>query len=283
MGAGRSRCRPSGGDGSLDAMGRVRNGVLAWIAAAAVVVVVGTARAADEKAKRIEYRDDRLTVRVEQMPINDLLTELARQSGAEIAGSPREDRQITVDFEQLPVVEGLQRILATQNFTLRYGEGGRLRLIQLLGGPQTARLTPPTTVPATQPTQGQANCGNVMVLLQQVPAQPASPRLAQALATSSVSLPQLLDAAMHQNDAGIRADAMRAWLNAVESNAELRAAVVCSLNATDDATLTQLIRGGAGAHAEELVLQVATQARSSELRVKGSALLKALRATPAGG
>jgi hypothetical protein len=225
-------------------------------------------------ASRIEYRDDRLSVHIEQMPIGEVVDEIGRQSGAQIVGRPREDRQVTAQFRRVPLSEGLQRLLGAQNFLLRYGDGGRLKSIVLLGGPEAPRTTPAATAPAPPPpSQPQ----NIMTMFQNHPPLPISGRLAKALGTNAATFPQLLDAAIHNDDPVLRVEAMRTWLNGLESDAALRGAFLSSIGSMDDAALGNIIRGAAGLRAEELAALVASQARTSELRAKASTVLQALR------
>jgi hypothetical protein len=252
------------------------------VAAALVLGVVLTA-SAEEKPRRIEYRGDRLSVHVEQMPVGEVLDEIGRQSGAEIVGSPREDRQVSAQFESLPVADGLARLLGSENFILRYGKGDQLRMIHLLGGQPTrsvptalipGNMSPTTTMPQVTAVPPQ----NLFSLFQQHAPVPVTGRLAQTLGSPTATFPQLFDAALHQPDAGIRSDALRTWLNGVETDAELRSALVSSLNSMDEAQLSNFVRNAAGEHAEELATQVATQARGSEIRSKAAGLLQMLRA-----
>ena len=85
------------------------------------------------------YRSDRLSVRLEKVPLEEVLAELGRVSGAEIHGAPREPRAITAQFDDVPLLEALFRLIGDQNFMLSYGEGDRLRTIELFGGPQEPR------------------------------------------------------------------------------------------------------------------------------------------------
>jgi hypothetical protein len=258
---------------------------------AAVLVTTGAGRAEDAAApavgsakppaSRIEYRDDRLSVHVAQMPLGEVIDEIGRQSGAQIVGRPREDQPVTAQFRRLPLGEGLQRLLGAQNFLLRYGDGGRLRSIVLLGGPEpphTATATPgPPTAPSP-PAQPQ----NIMTMFQNHPPLPVSGRLAKALGTNAATFPQLLDTAIHNDDPGLRVEAMRTWLNGLESDAALRSAFLSSIGSMDDAALGNIIRGAAGLRAEELAALVASQARTNELRAKASTVLQALRQSSGG-
>src|SRR5438093_5777284 len=102
-------------------------------------------RAAEEApAELIQYSNDALTVRLTSMPVSDILQELARQSGAEIRGDVREAREVTADFQSVPLPEALARLLGEQDFALVYGKGGRLKAVRLLGG---SRAGASTTVP----------------------------------------------------------------------------------------------------------------------------------------
>ena len=97
----------------------------------------GESRAADDEpdARRLEYRDDRLTVDLQGAPLADLLTEFGHRSGAKIRGHVRKPRDLNVSFDEVPLPHALERLLGEQNFTLRYGPGNRLEAIELLGEP----------------------------------------------------------------------------------------------------------------------------------------------------
>lgn len=244
----------------------------------------GLATAADEPSpRRIEYRDDRLTVQLTQVSVTEILDEIARQAGAEIRGAIRDERPVSADFAELPLNEGLHRLLGAQNFTLVYGQNG-LRVVDLLGGPQAAVRTPGffaagSTTSTTVVGSGQ---GFIQMLAGRPPL-PITGRMATTLGATSATYMQLLDAAFHQEDAVVRTDALRTWLSGVEGDAELRQAFVGQVNSFDDSTLAGMVRNAAGSHAEELVLHVATQARATELRVRASTLLQQLRRAPAPG
>jgi len=80
-----------------------------------------------------------------------VLAELGRVSGAEIRGAPREPRDLTAKFDDVPLPEALHRLLGDQNFMLKYGEADRLRMIELFGGPQE-----PRNASSTSPAAGSA-------------------------------------------------------------------------------------------------------------------------------
>src|SRR5438093_13506377 len=121
-----------------------------WLAAvvlAAVALRPSPVLAAAQGSPILTYRSDQLSVRLEGVPLDEVLAELGRVSGAEIQGAPREPRDITAQFDDVPLPEALHRLLGDQNFILRHGERDRLRTIELFGGPQEPREAS-TTSPA---------------------------------------------------------------------------------------------------------------------------------------
>ena len=91
--------------------------------------------AAGERTCGVTYEADRVTVHAAGVPLADVVREIGRQSGAEIVGEVRKPRDVSQDFERVPLVDALARLLRDQNFTLRYGSEGKLRKIDLLGEP----------------------------------------------------------------------------------------------------------------------------------------------------
>src|SRR5438093_9631069 len=94
--------------------------------------------AAREPTCVVAYDAGRLTVHAERVPLADVVREIGRQSGAEIVGEVRKPREVTRQFDEVPLFDALVRLLGEQNFTLRYGSEGKLRTISLLGEPLAA-------------------------------------------------------------------------------------------------------------------------------------------------
>ncbi len=281
--------RPGGSAAKLPTMPRRARMAAALLTIATVAAAVA-ARSDDPPPRVVRYHNDQLSVRLERVPLDEVLAALGQSSGAEIRGSVREPRDVTAQFDDVALPEALHRLLGDQNFMLKYGEGDRLRVIALLGGPQAVTKTttptpiaaPPTTTLAPPPAAGPAGA---LAMLQNHPPIPISGRLAEALGTPSATFQQLFDAAIRMEDAGVRAEAMRVWLNAFEAEPELRSSVVASLAGMDDAALSNMLRGMAGSRAEEIVSHIATQARATDLRLRASTVLQRLRqpAAPPGG
>ena len=110
-----------------------------------VVLAQTPARPEDGAARVVRYANDALTVRLSRASVNEVLDEIARQTGAEIRGQSMDSREVSADFEAVPLPEALDRLLGSQNFTLIYGENGNLRAVQLLGEARNPAPRPPET------------------------------------------------------------------------------------------------------------------------------------------
>ena len=253
-------------------------GVWRELIAALVVLTAWLARATEGEPDRIvRYENDRLTVRLAKAPVGEVLDEIGRVSGAEIRGQANA-REVSAEFESVPLPDALHRLLGNQNFTLKYRDKDRPVAIELLGGPTGA---PPTVTPAgarpSTTTLPQAPHQRLQEALARHPALPVTGPLAAALGTNAATLDQLVNATLHHEDPGVRDEALRTTLNAVESDPALRGDLIATVNTIDDATLGSSLRSIAGDRAEEIAALVATQARGSELRVKASSVLQQLR------
>jgi len=261
---------------SARACGRV---MAAGIVLAAMLSWRNARAAEDAPAPLIRYSNDALTVRLSGVPNSEILEELARQSGAEIRGQVREAREVTADFESVPLPEALARLLGEQTFALVYGKGGRLKAVRLLGGSQEvaeASAKPPTATPPTVP--GAPSLSSLAELIDRYPPVPVTGQLADALGAQSATLRQLLDLSLHHGDPAVRAEAVHTGITAVEAQPELRTAVIHELSNADNAFLSDLLRTSASGQAEDVAAQVLRDAIMPEIRVKASSVLQRLRA-----
>jgi hypothetical protein len=103
-------------------------------------------------------------------------------------------------------------------------------------------------------------------------------RLAGAFKAEQVSVQQLLEASVRNEDAAVRSDAIRRALSVLEEEPDFRSATLNTLKGMEDADLANLLRTVSGEHAQEFVVHVATLARGSEFRIKASGVLQQLRA-----
>ena len=114
-------------------------------------------------------------------------------------------------------------------------------------------------------------------LLERHPPVAVTGRLAEALGGNTATFRQLFEAAMQQQDAELRTEALHASLGAFDAEPDLRSSVLRALGGVDDATLGQVLRGIAGTRAEEIANQIATQSQAGELRSKALSVLQRLR------
>src|SRR5437867_3426698 len=261
-------------------MGSARSCGRATAAGIALAARLGwrNARAADDApVPLIAYSNDALTVRLSGVQNSDILAELARQSGAEIRGQVREPRDVSADFESVPLPEALARLLGEQNFALVYAKGGRLKAVRLLGGSQGGAEA--SASPATQPTvPGAPSLGSLAELIDRYPPVPVAGQLADALGAQSATLRQLLDLSLHHGDPAVRGEAVRTGIAALEAQPELRTAVIKELNNADSSFLGTLLRASASGQAEDAAMHVLQDATMPEIRLKASSVLQRLRA-----
>jgi hypothetical protein len=254
-------------------------GLIHALALLAALGWAAQARAADPApapAKTIALKGDRLTVKVSAVPLDEVLQAIVAPSSGEIRGSVKQPHDVSIDFEEVPVQDGLGRLLGDQNFVLTFRENGTLRSLTLLGGPQEA-TSEARIVKPTQPGQPVATATEMMQ--RNVPV-PAGSKLAQFLGQPTATLQQLLDISIRYEDASLRVEAMRASMGAIDTQADLKAMVVKSLRDTDDRTLENVIRGVAQDRAREIVSQIAAITQTPEIRARTTRLLQQMQPTP---
>ena len=232
---------------------------------------------ADAPSRRaLAYRNDRLSVRLTAVPLEEVMADLGQTTGAEVYGTVHQPRDVSAKFDDVPLVEALHRLLGDQNFVVKYGKGGRPRAIKLLGGPQAPINPVATSAPAT-PTPvtsgGPTDSGGAVAMLDGHRPVPVSGQLAQALGADTATFRELFDAASHNENAAVRAEAMGAFIEALDADPEFRGPVLRALDTLDDLTLTELLRGLAGSHAEEIAAQFAAHAHVSELSSRAWSIL----------
>ncbi|MCP4264042.1 MAG: hypothetical protein GY777_00445 [Candidatus Brocadiaceae bacterium] len=73
-------------------------------------------------ASIIHFENDRLTVKVQNISLKELLNEIARQSGIILTLYSSPEERITIQFHDLPLDEGLRQILSNQRVIMKYAE-----------------------------------------------------------------------------------------------------------------------------------------------------------------
>jgi hypothetical protein len=225
--------------------------------------------------KTITVRGDLLTVRVSDVPLDEVLQRIAEPSTAEIRGAVASPRNVTADFADVPLQDGITRLLGQQNFLLTYRVDGRLRRLTLLGGPVEASGATRVvkTIPEPPP---QAPNPTTELFQRRVP---VGGRLKGFLGQDNATLQQLMDIALRQDDAALRYEAVTSGLTAIDAQPDLQAAVVKSLEGTDTQVIENLLRAMAPDRATEILTHM-MGSRVPELRVRGMDITRRMR-TPA--
>lgn len=225
-----------------------------WRVAVAIVMLgAGVARA---EAPYVHYADGRLSVRLEGVPLGDVLERLAAETGAVIRGDVTSSREVTAQFDAVPLEQALSQLLGSENYSLRFGAQGQLSSVTLSGAPGVPTVPVP---PARPPT-----------FLRTVRVTGA---LRDALGVDDVQMTKLFDAAGNQPDPAVRRAATRALVDVIEGNAAFRTLVVTM----DDAGFAGMLRTHAGDKAAQVAGEMMGAARDYELRAKAARVMTQLR------
>jgi hypothetical protein len=225
-----------------------------WRPAVAIVAVAAVIARAD--APYVRYADGRLSVRLESVPLADVLDRLASATGAAIRGDIPESRDVTARFDDVPLEQALPQLLGSQNYSLRFGADGALSSVTMIGPPGVPTVPVPTSRPPTFLRTARVTGA-----------------LRDALGADDVQLMKLFEAAARQPDPAIRRDATRVLVDAIESDAAFRTVVVTM----DDAGFADVLRRQGGDKASQLAGDIMGAARSYELRAKALRVMEQLR------
>lgn len=237
-----------------------------------------TAVPAADRAHVVRYRDDKLTVDLHDTSIATAMAEVARESGAELVGTPREERRLTIAFEEVPLNEALERLVGAQNFTLKYDDAGKLKAIELRGG-QEARDAGRTGQPAPDPTTAAKQYAFFKAFDRNEPVE-LTGDLRQKLHQDRVAWDTLGNVALAAPDPRIRQAAMRALLQALDRDPEMKAAVRDSLSAMTTEELAAFARARAYHMAEGLVRDVLRESSDPDVRSRARDVLRELHNNP---
>lgn len=253
----------------------MRRATLALLAA-----LVAARAGAGEPA--VEYRDDRVTLRVADVPRADVVAAVAHATGAELRGQVSDAGPVTVTLERVPLNDALHRLLGTQSFTVTYGTGDRVTTIALRGGPQEAPagIAAGAAVIAGSPEwQTDARLQRAAAALGGVAPReiPVNGRLAKAVGTRTPTFERLAQAALVDQDPRVRVRALRTALGTLEGDPELRDALAVTVTVLPPDVLVKFAREMAGEGAEDFAARVARFARTPEVREQALEVQRRLR------
>lgn len=247
------------------------------------LVLAGRAVAGDPPPRVIQYREDKVTIRVEAVPVGEVLDELKRQSGAEIRGQAPKERPVTTEFTAVPVKDALERLLGAQNFTLTYDAKGQLTLIDLKGAPEEKRAVA-APVAAAEPARTPRSASDLapvgwwdMRKAFDGRAVPISGRLAEGLGSDTATYENLVQMAYGIDDPVTRSDAMRASARALDQDPQLKDALLRGLASMDDAALATYARAACRDRALEFMKRLAREVQTPELKDRARAVLRRVK------
>jgi hypothetical protein len=192
-----------------------------------------------------------------------------------VTGEPEAADPTLVELEDVPIDRAIARALRGQSFTIVYGGDGRVRSIQLHGGPQ-ATTERGKLIARKPPTSAGSSMSPSQLLNVEVKVPSVGP-LAEYLGKDTATLGQLYKIAVGQDQAALRIAAVDASMAAIETDATLQAGVDGALDSTDDASLVAMLRGSAGNRANELVSRILSRTRRPQVRQRAVTLLRDLR------
>jgi len=242
------------------------------------LLVAGSVGAAP--LERLEYRDDRLTLRAHDTPLGDVVDSLRRQSGAELRGSAP-DTAVTADLDAVPLREALGRLLGEQSFTLTYGENGRLKAIELKGGQVAKRsYTEPASQHGGDIGKGRARWQAIASAFTDAGPVPVTGLLRQVAGSDTASWDFVLRMS-GAKDPTVKSEAIRAGVRAVENDADMRESLLGILRSMDDQELATFVRAMAGSiddDPESIMKAIARASRTEEVRSRAHDVVRQLRA-----
>jgi hypothetical protein len=257
--------------------------LLVPLALAGITHPICAAEPATPSAPEVRFANEKLTVRADAAPLADVLAAVGRATGAEVRGEPAPAPPVTLKLDDVPVKEALTRILGDQSFTLTYTEHGGLRLIDLRGGPQAPIARKPLEEASSSGLPDSLDRSAADIVAAWVASDtrhPITGRLADKLGTKDATVSQIVDAALSDDDPRVRSQALRAALNLLEGDREVRDAFVKLLDSVDDEFLVRYVQLSMKDNAKEIVSGIARQASTQTLRVRTQHVLEALRTTP---
>jgi hypothetical protein len=247
-----------------------------WLVGAVLVAV--SAVHAD-----VRWKHERVTARFAGTPVADAVREIANATGGELRGGVIEPRDVTLDLDAVSLEEALHRLLGAQSFTIRYGDGGRVKTIVLEGGPEAP--PPPSETPTAAGVAVETGPTFPIVLSRMFarhrPIKLSEP-LAERFGQEKASMPELLEIATADDDGITRALATQAVLSALEREARYRRSFLRSLHQLDADELSSIANGPSGERLEELLEYLAAHSREPTLQKKAGVVLDQIKDARAG-
>ncbi len=229
----------------------------------------------------VAYDADLVTVHVQRVPVPGIVREIGRQSGAEVVGDVRKPGDVSQEFDRVPLVDALARLLGEQNFTLRYGPEGQLRTIKLLGAPLA--VAPTTQANVSDPDEAasarQDRHRGVRSPRERLPArQPLATAVGADAGDASNASPGPRGGLSDQEGATQDQSDQQVWPVPDELDRKLRRRFLDFLAQMDDASLTEYFATKDGQRAQALLEDFGTNHASGDSSQKANDILRRIPA-----
>lgn len=183
----------------------------------------------------LTLQEGKLTARIAAIPLRQVMTEVARLSGAQVLWlGPQDDQPVSVSFSSLSVAEALERLLPQKNFLLLYASkdsNARLRQIWISSpGNGVAQLQ----ITRRPPIVEQGKTTDPLQVINDDPPAEADPELSAVLDAN-------LETALQGTEANNRIEAIEALSRMVEHDPRIRPLLVQLASTEQDAQ----VRGAA--------------------------------------
>ena len=235
-----------------------------------VSLTLGTARVgvAAGATSEIVLEADRVTIRCNGLAPSELIGQLAHAAGAELHGKVEAATALHCDLVAASLQDALTRLLVDQPFTLTYTASGGVRANHVLATPRGLSSLE-TRLPLGPP--------GLRLLRDQLVSVAPGP-VATALRARHLTLEQLLATAMRHPDPGVRADAVRAGIAALDAAPPLMRDLLTVLVRDNERLLSKSLQNFAQENAREVVVLAAAFTQTGALRQRAAGLLRELRA-----
>ncbi len=259
---------------------------VALLVACIVPIAPGSAASAADDAQRvIEYRDDTLTLKLEKVPLTDVIAEVGKQSGAEVRGDVLAPRDLTMQLDKVPLKEALERVLGEQNFTLTYAEGGKLRAIELKGGREAAPAkSKDVTYTARPGAEGETPplWKAVYGVFEDRAKVPVDGKQLQKVLGGETKAPwdMLANTAIANDDPTVRREAVRSAVKAIEADPDMRKALDGATANVSAADLAAFARATTYHRAEDLMRNIRNASSDPEIKARATEVLRELDKIP---
>ena len=232
----------------------------------------------DVARANVRYERERITARFDAVPLTDAIQQIVTATGGDLRGGVRDPRDVTLELHGVPLEEALGRLLGAQNFTVRYGEGGRVKTIALEGGPEAPPKPKETPTAAGEPPKEGPAFPIVLsrMFMRHRPITLSEP-LAERFGQEKASMPELLEIAMVDEDGISRALASQAVLSALEREGRYRRSFLRSLHQLDPDEMSGLAMGPGGARLVELLEFLSAHSREPTLQKKAGVVLEQMQ------